>query len=384
MSLNDSETEGDPKVLVGQITDDPDAVKSLTDAILPALLEGLSRQNVRLANNGSMHNLSNSETQMGNQAANFRPDGGSTIGHGSISGNEAGQSLGSGNQARIGNGPGNEANAMMGNSGNLWTMAHGGGSFVAPMNLPRFPGYYPGVQFPAAATQGHPSWYNPGPLPPFQPPNPFLWESIKPPQYPSRKRAREPASPSSHSLSQISEEEEGEEEDAINPHVLERERSELLSDSDSDLGSEDEDLKVPDAKKRFMSSEEVQQLLNSTSLKPLKNDRRKSIINKLPIPACDPAYPPKLDEAVSTLIPKSAKSHDKFLSKLQRYTLDAMGPLVWMLDQFQQGNEIDPKVGKGAIKSSLNLLGNASAHFNVERRKAIMKHLNKDLKPMPR
>ena len=87
--------------------------------------------------------------------------------------------------------------------------------------------------------------------------------------------------------------------------------------------------------------------MNSTSLKPLKNDRCKSIINKLPIPACDPAHPPKLDEAVSTLIPKSAKSHDKFLSKLQRYTLDAMGPLVWMLDQFQQGNEIDPKLVKG-------------------------------------
>ena len=62
-----------------------------------------------------------------------------------ISVNEIGQSLGSGNQARIGNGPSNEANTMMGNSGNLWTMAHEGGSFVAPMNLPRFPGYYPGV-----------------------------------------------------------------------------------------------------------------------------------------------------------------------------------------------------------------------------------------------
>ena len=172
MSLNNPETEGDPKVLVGQIMDDPEAVKSLTDAIFPALLENLSHQNKRLANNDSMHNLSNSETQMGNQVANFRPDGGSTTGHGSISGNEAsqGQSLGYGNQARIGNGPGNEANTMMGNSGNLWTMAHGGGSFVAPMNLPRFPGY-PGVQCPAAAT---PSLYNPGPPPPFQP---LLWES---------------------------------------------------------------------------------------------------------------------------------------------------------------------------------------------------------------
>ena len=82
-----------------------------------------------------------------------------------------------------------------------------------------------------------------------------MWESIKPPQYPSRKRAREPASPSSHFLSQIS---EGEEEDAINLHVSERERSKLLSDSGSDLGSDDEDLKEPDAKKRFVPSEEVQ------------------------------------------------------------------------------------------------------------------------------
>ena len=68
---------------------------------------------------------------------------------------------------------------------------------------------------------------------------------------PARKRARELASPSSLSHSQISEEEEGEEEDTINPHVSERERSELLNDSDSELGSEDDDLKEPEAKRWF-------------------------------------------------------------------------------------------------------------------------------------
>ena len=35
---------------------------------------------------------------------------------------------------------------------------------------------------------------------------------------------------------------------------------------------------------------------------------------------------------------------------------------------------------RNAIHSSISLLGNASAHFNVERRKAIMKHLNADIK----
>ena len=83
--------------------------------------------------------------------------------------------------------------------------------------------------------------------------------------------------------------------------MSERELSELLSNSDSELGSDDEDLKEPDATKRFVPSEEVQQLLSSTSLKLLKNDHRKSIMNKL---VCDPAHPSKVDEAVFTLVPK--------------------------------------------------------------------------------
>ena len=150
-----------------------------------------------------------------------------------------------------------------------------------------------------------------------------------------------------------------------------------VSDSENELGSDDDDdLKEQEAKKRFTPSEGVRKQLSSMSSKPLKNERRRAIINKLPMPAIDPAHPPKLDEAVSSLVPKLARSHDKFLSKLQRYTL---GPLIWMLDQFQQ---IDPKVGKRAIRSNLSLLGNALAHFNVERRKALMKHLNRDLRPL--
>ena len=44
MSERGSDVEGEPKSLVGQITDDLAAVKSITDAILLALLEGISRQ----------------------------------------------------------------------------------------------------------------------------------------------------------------------------------------------------------------------------------------------------------------------------------------------------------------------------------------------------
>ncbi len=37
---------------------------------------------------------------------------------------------------------------------------------------------------------------------------------------------------------------------------------------------------------------------------------------------------------------------------------------------------------EGVVKCSLSLLGNASADSNVERRKLILKHLIRDLKPL--
>ena len=59
--------------------------------------------------------------------------------------------------------------------------------------------------------------------------------------------------------------------------------------------------------------------------------------------------------------------------------MDAMGPITWLWDQMQQGTVDDEKT-RSAICSSLLLMANASSHFNVERRKAIMKHLNTDIK----
>ena len=73
------------------------------------------------------------------------------------------------------------------------------------------------------------------------------------------------------------------------------------------------------------------------------------------------------------------KVHDSYLSKLQRFTTDAIAPLTWLLEQMEQGH-LEDEVCKKAVRASLQLLGNASAHFNVERRKEVMKHLNDDIK----
>ena len=36
----------------------------------------------------------------------------------------------------------------------------------------------------------------------------------------------------------------------------------------------------------------------------------------------------------------------------------------------------------GEVQANLSLLGNASSHFSVEHRRAVIKHLNKDLRPL--
>ena len=163
------------------------------------------------------------------------------------------------------------------------------------------------------------------------------------------KRRRSAMSPSPSSASE-----------EVNPFISEKERRELLSGEDSGSETnEDEDIKLaePPAKK-FAPSKETLKLLSSASSRPMKNEARK-VIGKLPISACDMAHPPKLNESVSWLIPKSARSHDKYLSKLQRFTTDAMGPIAWLWDKMQQGS-VDVNTTRSAIHSSL-LMGNASA-----------------------
>lgn len=117
--------------------------------------------------------------------------------------------------------------------------------------------------------------------------------------------------------------------------------------------------------------------------KTLKNDKRQKYLDQFPPPVeCDHAYPPKLDESMSLIVPESSRKEDRLLSRLQQFTMDSLGALLWVQEQISQGGACDPTSLAAAIKTSVSLLGNAVAHFNLERRKAIMKHLNKDLQPL--
>ena len=171
-------------------------------------------------------------------------------------------------------------------------------------------------------------------------------------------------------------------EDSIDPYLDPDERADLLSSSGSeDSDSESDSESPPQAKraKRSISAETIDAWKRVTG-KSLKNEKRKALVNKFPNPACDWAHTPKLDDAISCIIPKSAKTYDRYLSKLQQFSLDALGPILWLYDQRAKG--LESGRGEEALAASISLIGNATAHISTERRKSVMKHLNKDLKPL--
>ena len=124
---------------------------------------------------------------------------------------------------------------------------------------------------------------------------------------------------------------DGTDEDDINPYLTESKRRDLLSDSQSDTDSDSEQDEPP-AKRRCVPTKDTVKFLRSVVEKPLKNEKRRALTNKFPLPSCDPAHPPKLDESIVCLIPKTARSYDRFL---RQFTMDAMGPLIYLQERME-------------------------------------------------
>ena len=167
------------------------------------------------------------------------------------------------------------------------------------------------------------------------------------------------------------------EEDSVNPLLSEGEREGLLGSEES----EDEDTAVPE-KRKYLPRDSTVKFLNSVTENTLRNDCRRKLLEKFPILSCDPAHPPKVHAALMGIIPKPAKRHDRHLSKMQQFAMDAPGPLTWLYEQLETAETVDRARAKLAVQSTLSLLGNSTAHFSLERRKAIMKHLNEEISPL--
>ncbi|XP_064395485.1 uncharacterized protein LOC135342623 [Halichondria panicea] len=124
-------------------------------------------------------------------------------------------------------------------------------------------------------------------------------------------------------------------------------------------------------------SENTAALLKTAFGKAISNQERQSLRKPFPAPRVDHTKCPKLDRVLKGNISKETKDRDNMLAKAQTLFLDAVAPLSNLLESVNTGN-LTPEVSANAVKTALGLLGNALANLSKERRKLVVKDLNKD------
>ena len=71
---------------------------------------------------------------------------------------------------------------------------------------------------------------------------------------------------------------------------------------------------------------------------------------------------PKLDRVIKQNLTKEVKDADSNAARLQTLNLDAVAPMVFILEEAQKGT-LTPQSAAEAAKAALMLLGNASAQM---------------------
>ena len=89
---------------------------------------------------------------------------------------------------------------------------------------------------------------------------------------------------------------------------------------------------------------------------------------------------PKIDAVVSVNISGDAERTDRTTSRLQQFWLDAVAPIVMVLERAEEFSL--PPDAINMIQTSIQLMGNANYHHSTERRKVLLQHLNPLLKQL--
>jgi len=86
-----------------------------------------------------------------------------------------------------------------------------------------------------------------------------------------------------------------------------------------------------------------------------------------------------LDKVMAAECSKCTKATDQAHSKIQALFLDAVGPLIQLLDGINKGQKLVIEDVEAAVIASLSLMGNASSHCTALRRTNVFEEYNKDL-----
>jgi len=127
-------------------------------------------------------------------------------------------------------------------------------------------------------------------------------------------------------------------------------------------------------------SEEAAAFLETTFASKLDNATRVSKAKGHGIPDSRWIRCPKMDSVVSTNVSAGARTADRAASRLQQFWLDAVNPLIFVLEKAEEWELSAEVINK--IQTALQLMGNANYHHSTARRNALMLQLNPKLKQL--
>ena len=131
----------------------------------------------------------------------------------------------------------------------------------------------------------------------------------------------------------------------------------------------------------FKLSEEGEAFLETACGSRLEYKSRKPKMAKYGVPDTKWTICPSLPPVVEATLPKDAVKEDKVAFRTQEMYMEAMVPLVSLLDQADR-EDFTIREAIPMIQSALVLLGDAVHHQSSLRRTELMKHLNPQLQSL--
>jgi len=86
--------------------------------------------------------------------------------------------------------------------------------------------------------------------------------------------------------------------------------------------------------------------------------------NNYALPKVTATRRPRLDAYIKSELSQNTKASDKELATVQTFVLDAVSPLMKIVEADTKGDNISHKQAVSAAKVALVLIGNASARIN--------------------
>ena len=151
-----------------------------------------------------------------------------------------------------------------------------------------------------------------------------------------------------------------------------------LPDYEAEITFDDED----ETPKLVEVSEKTKEFLEECCGRSLTNANRIKTRSRFPLPKVAATKTPQLDAFMKTEISSSTKALDKDLAKVQTFVLDSLAPLTAVVECDNQGGSLSHQEVMIAVKTAIQLIGNANAKISHLRREKVTSSLNKGLLPL--